>query len=186
MRAVKELVQNKNPEIERKVRAMGANLGQHTHEFHVRENCLWMDERLVIPVPLRKAVVNRIHCFNHGRSNMFDAARDVWFPYIHRSLVAAADGCKECTKADSNEPRAVKFPHPMATKWEDRSDVDYDVEHINHPRKLAEDQLVSIADRGSALVAASKTSEGVKTRQSEAQTPKRPNKRTELLFQRIK
>ena len=33
------------------------------------------------------------------RSNMFDAARDVWFPYLHRSLVAAADGCKECTDA---------------------------------------------------------------------------------------
>ena len=51
MRTIKELVESKAPELERKVRAMGAYLGQHTHNFHVRENCLWMDERLVIPIP---------------------------------------------------------------------------------------------------------------------------------------
>ena len=99
MRSIKELVESKDPELEKKVRAMGAYLGQHIHDFHVRENCLWLEERLVIPIPLRKAVVNRLHCFHHGRSNMFEAARDVWFPYLHRSLVAAADGCKECTDA---------------------------------------------------------------------------------------
>ena len=102
MRAIKELVESKDPELEKKVRAMGAYLGQHTHDFHVRENCLWMDERLVIPIPLRKTVVNRIHYFHHGRSNMFDAARDVWFPCLHWSLVAAADGCKEFTDADKS------------------------------------------------------------------------------------
>ena len=99
MRAIKELLKSKDPELEKKVRAMGAYLGQHIHDFHVRENCLWMDERLVIPIPLRKSAVNRLHCFHHGRSNMFEAARDVWFPYLHRSLVAAADGCKEGTDA---------------------------------------------------------------------------------------
>ena len=78
MWAIKEWVEVKDPVLEKKVRAMSAYLGQHAHDFHVRENCLWMDERLVIPIPLRNAVVNRIHCFHHGRSNMFDAARDVW------------------------------------------------------------------------------------------------------------
>ena len=51
---------------------------------------------------------------------------------------------------DSTVPRAIKFPQPMATDCEERSDVDYDVEHKNHPRKLAHDQLVSVADRNSA------------------------------------
>ena len=58
-----------------------------------------MDERLVLRILLRKAVVNRIHCFHHDRANMFDAAGDVWFPYIHRKLVAAADDSKKCTDA---------------------------------------------------------------------------------------
>ena len=38
-----------------------------------------------------------------------DAARDVWFSYIHRSLVASADWCKDCTEAGKNfEPMCVK------------------------------------------------------------------------------
>ena len=61
MRAIKEWVESKDPELEKKVRAMSAYLRQHAHDFHVQENCLWMDERLVIPIPLRNAVVNRIH-----------------------------------------------------------------------------------------------------------------------------
>ena len=44
MRAIKEWVESKDPELEKKVRAMSAYLGQHAHDFHVRENCLWMDE----------------------------------------------------------------------------------------------------------------------------------------------
>ena len=383
MRAIKEWVERKDPELEKKVRVMSAYLGQHAHDFHVRENCLWMDERLVIPIPLRNAVVNRIHCFHHGRSNMFDAARDVWFPYLHRSLVAAADGCKECTDAgkslkplcaksdigkvyeprepneclqldfwgpirylnesskyvvvavdrfsrwpsamicgndksekvlrfikqyisqhgnprkifmdqgssftskavksfcnsegieiiyspvndhratgcvertigslknfvltyakekdsgnlesmieralsalrfapnatlkispfeahhgrepntvlrnltkkptlqnlnwdrvlkqksaylDSTDPRNQKIPQPMATDWEERSDVEYDVEHMSHPRRLAQEQLVSAAD-GTPMVDVKQTMGG---------KPKQPSKRMELLFQRLK
>ncbi|XP_063724381.1 uncharacterized protein LOC134852033 [Symsagittifera roscoffensis] len=176
MRAIKELVESKDPELEKKVRAMDAYLGQHTHDFHVRENCPWMDERLVIPIPLRKAVVNRIHAFHHGRSNMFDAARDVWFPYLHRSLVAAADGCKECTDADSTDPKNQKIPQPMATDWEERSDVEFDVDHMNHPRRLAQNQLVSAGD-GTPMVGG-KQALGGKSKQ--------PSKRTELLFQRLK
>ena len=86
---------------------------------------------------------------------------------------------------DPDDPRAIKFPPPMSTDWEDRSDIDYDVEHINHPRKLAGDQLVSVPDRGSAPVVESRNSVGVKSRDAGAQTLNGPNKRTELLFQRI-
>ena len=65
-------MQAKDPEIVKKIPAMGAYLGHQTHDFHFRKNCPWMDERLVIPVPLRKAVVNQIHCFNLGRTNIFE------------------------------------------------------------------------------------------------------------------
>ena len=42
---------------------------------------------------------------------MLDAARDVWFFYIHRRLVTVAGGCKECTEAG-------KSPKPMCVKSE--------------------------------------------------------------------
>ena len=97
MRVVEEFVEAKDQES--KIRAMGAYLRQLTDNFHARENCFWVDDGLVISIPLRKAVVNRIHYFHHGRANMFDAATDVWLPCIHRSLVVAADECKECIEA---------------------------------------------------------------------------------------
>ena len=87
---------------------------------------------------------------------------------------------------NSTDPRAIKFPQPMDIDWGERSDVDYDVEHINLPRKLAQVQLVSVADRNSAPAVGPKHSVGVKTRNADAQTSNRPTKRTEFLFQRIK
>ena len=77
---------------------------------------------------------------------------------------------------DSTDPRANKFPQPMATDWEERLDIEYDVEHMNHPRRLAQEQLVSAAD-GTSMV-------GVK--QAVGGKSKQPSKRTELLFQRLK
>ena len=109
MRAVKDLVQDKDPDIEKKVRAIGAYLGQHTHDFHVRENCLCMDERLVIPVPLRKAVVNGIHCFHPDRTKMFDAASDVCFPSSTGVWWRARMGAK-------NAPKQLKALNQCAPK----------------------------------------------------------------------
>ena len=77
---------------------------------------------------------------------------------------------------DSTDPRAIKFPQPMATGWEERSDIEYDVEHMNHPSRLAQEQLVSAAG-GTSMV-------GVK--QAVGGKSKQPSKRTELLFQRLK
>ena len=77
---------------------------------------------------------------------------------------------------DSTDPRNQKIPQPMATDWEERSDVEYDVEHMSHPRRLAQEQLVSAAD-GTPMVDVKQTMGG---------KPKQPSKRMELLFQRLK
>ena len=72
---------------------------------------------------------------------------------------------------DSTDPRSRKFPQPMATDCEERSDIEYGVEHMNlcHPRRLAQEQLVSAAD-GTSMV-------GVK--QAVGGRSKQPSKRTE-------
>ena len=33
---------------------------------------------------------------------MFDAAKDVWYPYIYRSIASMAKECPECTAAGKN------------------------------------------------------------------------------------
>ena len=66
----------------------------------------------------------------------------------------------------------------MATDWEERSDVEFDVDHMNHPRRLTQNQLVSAADGSPMADGDGKQAFGGKSKQ--------PSKRTELLFQRIK
>ena len=66
----------------------------------------------------------------------------------------------------------------MATDWEERSDVDFDVDHMNHPRRLTQNQLVSAADGTPMADGDGKQASGGKSKQ--------PSKRTELLFQRLK
>ena len=63
----------------------------------------------------------------------------------------------------------------METDWEERSDVEFDIDHMNHPRRLTQNQLVSAAD-GTPMVDG-KQALGGKSKQ--------PSKRTELLFQRL-
>ena len=61
--------------------------------------CVWLDGRLVIPLPLQVPIESRIHYYHHSKKNMYEAARDVWYPYMHRSLAAKATYCHQCTEA---------------------------------------------------------------------------------------
>ena len=36
------------------------------------------------------------------KTNMFDAAKDVWYPYIYRSIASMAEDCPKCTAAGKN------------------------------------------------------------------------------------
>ena len=78
---------------------MSKYYAQYTHDFHVRDGCLWMDERLVIPNTLQAAVNNRLHYYHHGKSSMYDAAKDIWYLYMFCSLANIAGNCQECTLA---------------------------------------------------------------------------------------
>ena len=58
-----------------------------------------MDERLVIPNTLQAAVNKRLHYYHHGKSSMYDGAKDIWYPYMFRNLATIAGNCQECTLA---------------------------------------------------------------------------------------
>ena len=63
---------------------------------------MWLDGRLVIPLPLQVPIESRIHYYHHGKRNMYEAARDVWYPYLCRSLAAKATYCQQCTEVGKN------------------------------------------------------------------------------------
>ena len=94
--AIIEMIKRKDLQLHSKVAAMSKYYAQYTRDFHVRDGCLWMDERLVIPNTLQAAVNNRLHYYHHGKSSMYDAAKDIWYPYMFRSL---ATGTRTCSVA---------------------------------------------------------------------------------------
>ena len=81
---------------------IGKYWAQYANDLSLRDDCVWLDGRLVIPLPLQVPVESRIHYYHHGKRNMYEAARDVWYPYINRSLAAKATYCQQCTEAGKN------------------------------------------------------------------------------------
>ena len=61
-----------------------------------------MDDKLVIPNLLHKAINNRLLYYHHGKSNMFAAAKDMWYPQIHRNIANMAENCQQCILAGKN------------------------------------------------------------------------------------
>ena len=102
LQAIIELIKSKDPQLHSKIAAMSKYYAQYTQDFYVRDGCLWMDERLVIPNTLQAAINNRLHYYHHGKLSMYDAAKDIWYPYMFRNLATIAGNLQECTLASKN------------------------------------------------------------------------------------
>ena len=114
LQAIIEMITWKDLQLHSKVAAMSKYYAQYTQDFHERDGCLWMDERLVIPNNLQAAVNNKLHYYHHGKSSLYDTAKDIWYPYKFRSLAAIAGNCPAgknlknmCSKGD-----IWKIPEP--------------------------------------------------------------------------
>ena len=81
---------------------IGKYWAQYPNDLSLRDDCVWLDGRLVIPLPLQVPIESRIHYYHHGKRNLYEAARDVWYPYMYRSLAAKATYCQQCTEAEKN------------------------------------------------------------------------------------
>ena len=83
-----------------------ASYGQYwfniRNSLHDREDCLLVDERIVIPSQLRQTVLDIFHLTHPGLAAMLDLSQNFWFPHIHRSIVQMAQNCKQCTEQGKN------------------------------------------------------------------------------------
>ena len=49
---------------------------------------------------LDKSLWNRY--ISHIRDGMLEAAKNIWYPYLHRDIIATAQSCKECCQKVKN------------------------------------------------------------------------------------
>ena len=86
--------------------AIKTSYGQYWHNIrnrlHVREDCLLIDETIVIPTQLRQTTLESLHLTHPGSTAMLDLCQDVWFPHIHRTIFHMAQNCKQCTEHGKN------------------------------------------------------------------------------------
>ena len=72
------------------------------NRLHVREECLLIDERIVMRTQLHQTILESLHMTHPGSAAMLDLCQNVWFPHIHRSIVQMAKSCKHCTEQGKN------------------------------------------------------------------------------------
>ena len=86
--------------------AIKASYGQNWFNIrnrrNFREDCLLVDERIVISSQLRQTVLDSLHVTHPGSAAMLDLIQNFWFPHIHRSIVQMAQNCKQCTEQGKN------------------------------------------------------------------------------------
>ena len=72
------------------------------HQLSVRDSLLLYDDRVVIPKQLRPTLMDALHLTHPGQGGMLEAAKPVWYPYLHRDIVATAQNCKNCRDKGKN------------------------------------------------------------------------------------
>ena len=64
--------------------------------------CILYDGKMYIPSQLRKTVIDSVHKTQPGQAGMIYLAQLIWYPQIHRDIVALAQRCKQCTRTGKN------------------------------------------------------------------------------------
>ena len=68
------------------------------NRLHVREDCLLIHERIVIPTKLRQTVLEKINLTQPGSAAMLELCQNIWFPNIHLSIVHMAQNFRQFTE----------------------------------------------------------------------------------------
>ncbi|XP_063723394.1 uncharacterized protein LOC134851304, partial [Symsagittifera roscoffensis] len=103
----------------------------------VRNNVLLYDDRVAIPKQLRQIILDSIHLTHPGQGGMLEAAKHIWYPYLHRDIVTSAQSCKECrAKVKKILKKSALTPEAIwnrDTNSEDKLSVVYKSNYLPEP-----------------------------------------------------
>ena len=94
------------------LRKISPYIFSYCRDLSVKHGCNCLDERIAIPKATKDAVPEDIHSTHPGSFAMLSLAQNIWWPYIHRKILAKASECKACTKIGKNLKSLI--PH---FKW---------------------------------------------------------------------
>ena len=74
--------------------ALKLSFGQYWYNIrnrlHVKDDCLLINERIVLLMQLIQTVLDSLHLTHPGSAVMLDLCQNIWFPHIHRTIVQMA------------------------------------------------------------------------------------------------
>ena len=84
---------------------------------------------MYIPTQLRRTVIDSVHKSHPGQAGMIYVAQLIWYPQIHRDVVALAQRCKQCSKTGKNlKPIIPKNKHtslPTLSEPNEETQMDF-------------------------------------------------------------
>ena len=115
-----------------------------------------LDERIAIPKSFKDAVLEDIHSTHPGSFAMLSLAQNIWWPYIHRDILAKASECKPCTEIGKNPKSVISHrksaPLPKCIEPNDEIQIDFGGPILNE--KGIEQYFITSIDRYSKYTTA--------------------------------
>ena len=79
---------------------LGNYYKSYINNLQVSGECLYLDNRLVIPACLRSTMLHRLHEAHPGQFAMKSfVTQYIWWPKVHREIQVHGENCIECVKA---------------------------------------------------------------------------------------
>ena len=99
------------------------------HCAAVVDGCVIVDNRIAIPMCLRKPLLSRLHRSHEGQLAMVDAAQYIWWPRMHRDNVQLCKDCPQCKNFGKSLKANASFnstkPLPLLTGPNEELQLDY-------------------------------------------------------------
>ena len=98
-------------------------------DLHVKSGCLCVDQRVAIPNSIKEAVLESIHMTHPGSWGMISPSQYVWWPYIHREILAKTSDYVPCTDTGKNLkpiiPKSKGHPHKACQEPNEEIQIDF-------------------------------------------------------------
>ena len=124
-------------------------LFSYWRDLSVKHGCVCLDERIAIPKSIKDAVLEDIHSTHPGSFAMLSLAQNIWWPYIHRDILAKVSECKACTDIGKNLKSVIPHrkwaPLPKCSEPNDEIQLDFGGPILNE--KGIEQYFITSIDR---------------------------------------
>ena len=146
LKEVKDCVIRNTPD---RLQEISPYLFSYWRDLSVKHGCVCLNERIAIPKSIKDAVLEDIYSTHPGSFAMLSLEQNIWWPYIHRDILAKTSECKACTEIGKNLKSVISHrkwaPLPKCIEPNDEIQIDFGGPILNE--KGIEQYFITSIDR---------------------------------------